>query len=146
MSVSHRKIVIPFFVALLFGPAARGEAESVASEAKKATSIEGPLVVEATAYNSVPDQTEGDPSVAAWGDRLRPGVNAVAVSDDLLDLGLVRGTRVRIEGLSGEFLVLDRMHSRWRRSIDIYMGKDVDAALDWGRKDVRIYWRSPDPS
>jgi 3D (Asp-Asp-Asp) domain-containing protein len=107
------------------------------------TSIEGPLVVEATAYNCVPEQTEGDPSIAAWGDRLKPGDSAVAVSDDLLDLGLVRGTRVRIEGLPGEYLVLDRMHSRWQRRIDIYMGKDIDAALDWGRKDVRIYWQTP---
>jgi 3D (Asp-Asp-Asp) domain-containing protein len=70
-------------------------------------------------------------------------LSAVAVSDDLLDLGLVRGTRVRIEGLPGEFTVLDRMHSRWRRSIDIYMGKDIDAALNWGRRDVRIFWQTP---
>jgi 3D (Asp-Asp-Asp) domain-containing protein len=107
------------------------------------TGLEGPLVVEATAYNCVEEQTEGHPEIAAWGDRLIPGINAVAVSNDLLDLGLVRGSRVRIEGLPGEYLVLDRMPAQWQRKIDIYMGKDVTAAKNWGRRRVRIYWQAP---
>jgi 3D (Asp-Asp-Asp) domain-containing protein len=101
------------------------------------------LVVEATAYNSLPEQTDGDPQIGAWGDRLRPGMRAIAVSRDLLELGLVRGTRVRIEGLRGEFTVLDKMHRRWRRKIDIYMGKDRKAALAWGIRSVRIHWVPP---
>ena len=98
------------------------------------------LVVEATAYNSLPGQTDGDPNIGAWGDRLRPGMRVIAVSRDLLDLGLVRGTRVRIEGLRGEFTVLDKMNRRWRRKIDIYMGEDRETALAWGIRTVRIYW------
>ena len=100
-------------------------------------------VVVATAYNSLPGQTSGDPNLAAWGDRLVPGMKAIAVSPDLVALGLGRGTRVRIEGLPGEYVVLDRMPSRWKGRIDLYMGEDVQAAREWGRRTVRIHWSPP---
>ena len=96
--------------------------------------------VMATAYNSLADQTDDEPDIAAWGDRLEPGMRAIAISRDLARLGLERGTSVCIEGLPGEWRVLDRMHRRWKRRIDIYMGEDVDAALDWGRRPVTIRW------
>lgn len=105
-----------------------------------ADSIEETLVVTATAYNSLEGQTTGNPSRAAWGDRLEPGIKAIAVSRDLIGLGLDRNAIVRIEGLEGEYLVLDKMHSRWRHRIDIFMGKDVSAAKRWGRRKVRIWW------
>jgi 3D (Asp-Asp-Asp) domain-containing protein len=98
------------------------------------------LVVTATAYNSTPAQTRGDPHRGAWGDRLEPGMRAIAVSQDLLALGMGRGTRVEIDGLPGRYEVLDTMPSRWRRAIDIYMGEDVAAALRWGRREVTIRW------
>ena len=116
------------------------------AEGKKgghASSLQGPLVVTATAYNSLIEQTEDDPEIAAWGDRLVPGMYAVAVSNDLESLGMKRGTKVKIEGLPGEYLVLDRMPAKWQRRIDIYMGVDVHAARHWGRRDVRIYWQTP---
>lgn len=100
------------------------------------------LEVTATAYNSLPSQTTAvDPDIAAWGDRLEPGMKALAVSRDLLDLGLTRGTVVRIEGLPGRWRVLDKMNRRWTRRIDIYMGLDVAAAREWGRREVTIRWR-----
>jgi hypothetical protein len=40
-------------------------------------------VVTATAYNSVEGQTSGDPTVGAWGDELKPGMKAIAVSREL---------------------------------------------------------------
>jgi 3D (Asp-Asp-Asp) domain-containing protein len=101
------------------------------------------LAVTATAYNSLRGQTDGHPGLGAWGDTLRPGVRAIAVSEDLVELGLVRGTPVRIEGLPGEYQVLDKMGRRWRKRIDIYMGVDVEAAQRWGRRQVLIYWRAP---
>jgi 3D (Asp-Asp-Asp) domain-containing protein len=104
------------------------------------------LVVTATAYNAVPEQTDGNPEIAAWGDRLTPGMRAIAVSPDLLALGLVRNARVRIEGLSGEYLVLDKTARRWTRRIDIFMGRDVRAARSWGKRRVRIVWAPPEPS
>lgn len=102
------------------------------------------LLVTATAFNSLPKQGQGNPNVGAWGDRITPGVNAIAVSDDLVSLGLTRGTRVRIEGMKNEYVVLDRMPARWKKRIDIYMGNDVKAARSWGKREVEIYWTVPD--
>lgn len=99
------------------------------------------VVVDATAYNSLPEQTEGDPWLSASGHRLEPGMRAIAVSPDLAKLGLVHGRKVRIEGLRGEWIVRDRMPRRWKRRIDIFMGEDVEAALDFGRRRVRIHWQ-----
>jgi len=104
------------------------------------------LSVTATAFNSLPKQGQGDPSVGAWGDRITPGMNAIAVSADLLSIGLNRGTRVGIEGLSNEYVVLDRMPAKWKKRIDIYMGNDVKAARAWGRREVNIFWSVPDES
>ena len=98
------------------------------------------LTVTATAYNSVPSQTEGDPHDGAWGDRIVPGMQVVAVSADLVALGLGRGVRVRIEGLPGEWVVLDRMPSRWTRRIDVYLGKDVRSAREFGKRELQISW------
>lgn len=100
--------------------------------------------VTATAFNSLPGQGAGDDhSLAAWGDTLVPGMKAIAVSRDLLEQGLDYGTPVRIEGLDGIWYVRDKMHRRWRNKIDIYMGEDRDAALEWGRRRVTIQWDEP---
>lgn len=107
---------------------------SVNSYAKSVKKIH----VTATAYNSVRAQTDRTPSIAAWGDRLKPGMKAIAVSRDLLKKGLKRGSRVKISGLPGEYIVLDKMNRRWRHKIDIYMGKDVRAAKRWGKRRVTI--------
>lgn len=115
----------------------------VTGHTTKIDELHGPLLVEATAYNSVEGQTEGDPEIGAWGDRLDPGIKSVAVSNDLVALGISRGARVRIEGLPGVFLVLDRMPPQWERRIDIHMGDAVDVARQWGRRQVRIYWQLP---
>jgi 3D (Asp-Asp-Asp) domain-containing protein len=98
------------------------------------------LTVRATAFNSLRGQTDATPSIGAWGDRLAPGMKAIAVSADLIEIGLARGQRVRIRGLDGEYVVADRMSSRWQRKIDIYMGEDVQAARRWGVREVEIIW------
>ncbi|WP_020558299.1 3D domain-containing protein [Thiofilum flexile] len=107
--------------------------------AKKQTQA---LRVTATAYNSVPGQTDATPDIAAWGDRLTPNMKAIAVSRDLLhEYGLKRNSVVRISGLPGEYRVLDKMNSRWSRKIDIFMGKDQRRARSWGRRNVTIQWK-----
>ena len=55
-------------------------------------------------------------------------------------MGLDYNTPVKIEGLEGIYLVKDRMHSRWKNKIDIYMGTDVKAAKHWGRRKVTIHY------
>jgi len=101
------------------------------------------LLVTATAFNSLSKQGQGDPNLGAWGDRITPGMNAIAVSADLVSIGLTRGTKVRIEGLRNEYVVLDRMPAKWKKRIDIYMGNDINAARSWGRREVKIYWAAP---
>lgn len=103
------------------------------------------LEVTATAYNSLHGQGSGDPTLAAWGDRLEPGMKAIAVSRDLLELGLTHGTEVEIDGVPGRWTVRDKMARRWTRRIDLYMGVDRGAALRWGRRPVTIRWKPAEP-
>ncbi|PJA33067.1 MAG: hypothetical protein CO187_02595 [Zetaproteobacteria bacterium CG_4_9_14_3_um_filter_53_7] len=98
------------------------------------------LKVTATAYNSVKAQTHGNPSIGAWGDRLTPGMKAIAVSHDLIKMGLKHNQRVKIKGLPGYYRVKDKMNKRWSKKIDIYMGNDVKAARKWGKRKVIIVW------
>ena len=97
------------------------------------------MVVDATAFNSIAAQTDAQPHLTASGERLRPGLRALAVSADLEKLGLSFGTRVEIDGY-GEWVVLDRMAARWRRKIDLYLGNDEAAAKEFGRRSVTIRW------
>lgn len=103
------------------------------------------LGVTATAYNNVPAQTDATPNIAAWGDRIKPGMPLIAVSRDLVKIGLTRGTKVRISGIDGEFIVLDKMNKRYKKRIDIFMGKDIKAARRFGRKKVTITWAAEPP-
>lgn len=100
--------------------------------------------VTATAYCSRPEETDDDPFVAAWNDRLVPGQKSIAVSRDLLELGLTHRTPVWIE-VDGEergpYPVLDKMARKWKDRIDLYYGVDHKAALKWGKRRVRILWK-----
>ena len=100
------------------------------------------LEVTATAYNSLEAQTKkGDAITAAWGDKLKPGMKAIAVSRDLInEYGIDYNTEVKIEGLNGTYRVLDKMNKRWTKRIDIYMGEDLDKARGWGKQEVTISW------
>ena len=118
----------PFFLICVLAPSV------------SANPVERSLVVTATAYNSVPEQTDAEPNLAAWGDTLAPGMKVIAVSQDLIPVGLDRRTPVKIEGVPGVYLVLDKMHRRWEKRIDIYMGHDLEAARAWGKRQVEISW------
>lgn len=96
--------------------------------------------VTATAYNSVPSQTQGNPVIAAWGDSLKLNVPSIAVSRNLIALGLKHNTPVKIEGFDSIFLVNDKMHRRWLNRIDIYMGTDIKKAKDWGKQKLTIQY------
>ena len=101
------------------------------------------MEVTASAYNSTPAQTDGSPNRTAWGDSLYPGLKSIAVSRDLIKKGLTHNTKVKIEGFEGIYIVNDKMHSKWRNKIDIYFGKDVQAAKKWGRRKVKIEYLCP---
>ncbi len=99
------------------------------------------LTVTATAYNSTKSQTDKNPTIGAFGDSLKPGMKYIAVSRDLYRKGLKHNAPVRIEGFKGLYLVKDRMPNQWKNRIDIYMGTDVVAARQWGRRKVNIDYR-----
>lgn len=112
-----------------------------ASMKQKTKKYSKSLRVTATAYTSHVGQTDSTPNIAAWGDRLKPGMKVIAVSRDLLNVyGLKHRQKVRIKGLEGEYLVLDKMNKRWRKKIDIYMGMNKRNAFKWGRRKVEIEW------
>lgn len=98
------------------------------------------LRVTATAYTSRKRETDSTPTIGAWNNKLSPKRKSIAVSNDLLKMGLGNGVRVRIKGLRGIYTVRDKMHKRWRKKIDIYMGTNLKKALRWGRRKVTIYW------
>ncbi|EHJ47501.1 hypothetical protein DFW101_1493 [Solidesulfovibrio carbinoliphilus subsp. oakridgensis] len=77
----------------------------------------------------------------AWGDPLTRDAKAVAVSPDLLEMGLDRGDVISIEGLPGKYKVLDVMHDRHDKSIDIFYGDDQCGALQWGKRTLTITWQ-----
>ncbi|BDW94079.1 3D domain-containing protein [Allomuricauda sp. XS_ASV26] len=98
----------------------------------------------ASAYNSVFWQTDSiSPSVAAWGDTLKPGMKSIAVSRDLIKMGLRHNTMVKIDTFPDTFLVKDKMHWRWKNRIDLYMGKNIKKAREWGKKKLMICYAVP---
>ncbi|WP_339700537.1 hypothetical protein [uncultured Marixanthomonas sp.] len=103
------------------------------------------MTVTATAYNSVEHQTKrGNPSLAAWGDILEPGERAIAVSRDLIKMGLDHNEEIEIDGLPGTYIVKDKMNKRWNKKVDIYMGLDEDAAREWGKQQIEIRFNKRD--
>lgn len=102
------------------------------------------MTVTSTAYNSLYGQGSGkDHALAAWGDRLEPGMQAIAVSRDLIPMGLGHNAEVEIKGLPGVWVVKDKMNRRWKKKIDIYMGEDIEAAREWGKRKVTITFAAP---
>ncbi len=98
------------------------------------------LEVTATSFTLAEEETkQGNIGLTAFGEQLEPGDKAIAVSRDLIRLGLTHGTKVRVEGLPGTYTVQDKMHRRWRNKIDILFAKRK-RALKWGRKNIEIQY------
>ena len=99
------------------------------------------LYLTATAYTSHKNQTDSTPFLAAWNNRIRPGMKIVAVSHDLIKKhGLGNGVKVKIKGLKGDYVVKDKMNKRFKKRIDIYMGLNKKRALQWGKRKVVVYY------
>ena len=120
------------------------ESTKVSKASKPKVQKEHVLRVTSSAYTSCKRETDSTPYLAAWNNRLKPGVKSIAVSRDLLKLGLKNGSYVTIDGLKGKYKVLDKMHKRWTKKIDIYMGCNLKRARRWGKRKVTIRWaKSP---
>jgi 3D (Asp-Asp-Asp) domain-containing protein len=96
--------------------------------------LRGPFytkVVQVSAYNSLPEQTDSTPFITASGTHVRHGV----VAANFLPIG----TRVTIPDYYGDqiFVVEDRMNARYQNNMDIWMESVADAR-SFGRRNVRI--------
>ncbi len=99
------------------------------------------LKVTATAYTSHVGQTDKTPFLAAWNNRIKPGMKIIAVSQDLIKkYKLTNGVKVKIKGVKGVFTVRDKMNKRFKKRIDIYMGLNKKKALKWGKKEITLVW------
>jgi len=61
------------------------------------------LEVTTIAYNSERSQTLGNQIISAWGDSLKSGIRSIAVSRNIIALGLKHNTPVKIEGFDRIF-------------------------------------------
>ncbi len=88
--------------------------------------------VQASAYNSVPGQTDSTPFITASGTHVRRGV----VAANFLPIG----TKVTFPDIYGDevFVVEDRMNKRYQNNVDIWM-EDIGDARQFGRRNVRIH-------
>ncbi len=90
-----------------------------------------------TAYTSTPCQTDDDPFIAAWGDRVFDGMIA--------SNWLPRGTKIKIPSLFGDkiFTVADRMNPRYGYGrLDVWLDATKAEALKFGvqRAEVEVYY------
>lgn len=93
-----------------------------------------------TAYTSTPEQTDGNPCRTASGLNLCDHNEENIIATNYYNLPF--GTRLKIPELFGDrvFIVQDRMHPKFRYTMDIWM-KDRVTAIKFGRKwaTVEIY-------
>ncbi len=101
------------------------------------------VLVTATIYHAVPEQTDDTPFVTASNSRINPdnpqGHRWIAVSRDLESLGFTFGVEVCVEGtgiFDGVWTVQDRMNKRWTKRIDFLVNKDVRGGK-WNN--IKIY-------
>jgi len=89
-------------------------------------------VVTASAYNSVPWQTDDTPFITASGTTVRHGV----IAANFLPIG----TQVTMPDVYGNqvFVVEDRMNARYTNNVDIWM-EDIGDAKRFGRRSVKIH-------
>lgn len=107
--------------------------------ARQKTSGTRALTVTATAYTARPEETNENPWLSACGVQLKETDKVIAVSRDLESSGLTCGTRITISTFDDQiFTVQDRTAARWKNKIDIFMGSNLQKALEWGKRKVTI--------
>ena len=88
-----------------------------------------------TAYNSTIGQTDSTPCISADASnickRYAKGEKICASNSYPL------GSRLYVDGY-GECTVADRMNRRYKDRVDVYFGKDVKRARNWGRRKTNV--------
>ena len=90
------------------------------------------MVVQATVYNALPNQTNEDNLHTASMQKINPDAAGsyrfIAVSRDLYSSGFTFGTRVCIENagkMNGIWYVEDLMNRRWTKKIDFLVDNEI---------------------
>lgn len=110
---------------LLFGP----QSKPVASETAPV------IAVTVTAYSPQEGECDSDPYTTAFQKPVREGT--IAISRDLeKEFGWKLGDKVYLNGL-GVFEVLDRMHPKWKKRVDIFFF-DTEQATSFGVKRASV--------
>ena len=92
------------------------------------------VIREVSAYTSRVAETDNTPCIGAGGNICKMYESGIQVfASNAFDLG----TKIYVEGI-GEGVVMDRMNSRYKNSVDVYMGYDLERALKWGRRKVKV--------
>jgi len=87
-----------------------------------------------TAYNTVIEQTAGDPCISASGDNIC-GMKNIAACPRRIELG----TWINIDG--EYYQCLDRLASKYDNRFDICFDKDLEGAIEFGKqyKEIIIF-------
>ncbi len=93
-----------------------------------------------TFYTPSVDETDDTPFITASGQRVRLGI--CAISRDLEEIGFTFGKTIYVEGL-GSFEIQDRMHSRWRKRIDILVMSKREARQLGKIENVSVIFSQP---
>jgi len=95
------------------------------------------IPIKISAYTSSKSQTQGNPFVAAWGDRLKKyhKKRVIAVSRDLLKhVKHNQKVKIKIGKKIYNVKVVDKMAKRWHRKVDLYFYTSRKEALRFGVK------------
>jgi len=93
------------------------------------------VIRQASAYNSVPEQTDDTPCISADGSNICELLAAgeCIIAGNFADLG----SQHYIDGI-GLCTLHDRMSSRYQENIDIFFGYDIQAAKNFGRQNLLV--------
>jgi 3D (Asp-Asp-Asp) domain-containing protein len=118
-------------IVMLEGEALQKRADALKEQEQASIEAIATTYMTASAYNSVPGQTDGSPYLTAIGSLTRDGV----VASNYFPIG----TRIRFPDIYGdkEFRVEDRMNQRYHKVVDIWM-QDIADAKKFGRRYVKV--------
>lgn len=133
-------ILILFLTGLLVGLAIKSgkECETIHNKQDSfLTAVNSPILIKEqiyatiTAYNTVPEQTWGDPCISASGDNICGKKNVVACPRSI-----PLGTWVIID--NEYYQCLDRLALKYDNRFDISFDKDIEGAKKFGKQNKEV--------
>lgn len=133
-------ILILFLTGLLVGLAIKSgkECETIHNRQDTfLTAVNSPILIKEqvyatiTAYNTIPEQTWGDPCISASGDNICNKNNVVACPRSI-----PLGTWVIIDG--EYYQCLDRLALKYDNRFDISFDKDIEGAKKFGKQNKEV--------